>query len=190
MKKTIVGIIMLTALISVVLSFHGSDFACTVLGIPNAAKMCNEADDIVRATAVEYALPPAGNIRTTGVPDSKVQFRVDQVLKGDTALQEVTLNGYLSEKDDFNDQQVPYTFVRLNGRRGSCFANTYKRGGQFLLFLKQSKNVKWPGITTRFTVDFAALAPVNEQLHSAGDPWLYYIEGVLEGLNGPAMLHK
>ncbi|MCL4511929.1 MAG: hypothetical protein M1470_12785 [Bacteroidetes bacterium] len=190
MKKAFSGVFMLTALIAGVLTLHGSDFACTVLGIPNAANMCTEADEVVRATAIKYIRRPASQFLTNGVPHSKIDFHVEQVLKGDSTLHNLILNGYLSDRDDFNDTPVPYKIVRPNGRTGSCFANTYKRGAQFLLFLKRSKDVKMPGITTRFTVNFAPAAPVNEQLHSANDPWLYYIEGVLDGLKGPKMLHK
>ena len=72
--------------------------------------------------------------------------------------------------------------MRLNGRHGSCFANTYKQGAEFLLFLKKSSEVKWPKVTTDYTVDIAALAPVNEQLHSENDPWIFYIKGLIKGL--------
>lgn len=190
MKKTFALILTLAAVITVVLVMNDGDFACTALGTPNAAKMCLEADDIVRATAVRYVKRTESKYITNGVPDSKVEFHVEQVLKGDSSLKNVLLNGYLSDKDDLNDMPVPYKFVRPNGRTGSCFANTYKRGAQFLLFLKISREVKAPPVTTKFTVDFAPTAPVNEQLHSKNDPWLYYIEGVLDGLEGPKMLHK
>jgi hypothetical protein len=78
-------------------------------------------------------------------------------------LKEVTLPGYLVDRDDFNDQRPPYTFVRPGGRAGSCFANSYRSGGQFLLFLATSKDGE-------LTVNWYALAPVNEQLHSDSDP--------------------
>ena len=44
-------------------------------------------------------------------------------------------------------------------------ANSYRRGGQFVLFLKKTK-------AGELTVNWYALAPVNEQLHSDDDPWL------------------
>jgi len=140
-----------------------------------------DADLIVRAQAVKYNKEP-GDLRTTGVPDSKVEFEIKEVLKGDSISGIITLNGYLSDKDDFNDSPVPYDFVRPNGRHGSCFANTYKQGADFLLFLKKSSEVKWPKVTTAYTVDISALAPVNEQLHSENDPWIFYIKGLLKGL--------
>jgi hypothetical protein len=49
-------------------------------------------------------------------------------------------NGYLSDKDDYNNSSMPYTSVRPESLWGSCFANTYKKGAQFLLFLKRGEN--------------------------------------------------
>jgi hypothetical protein len=83
-------------------------------------------------------------------------------------ISELILPGYLVDRDDFNDQQPPYTFVRPGGRSGSCFANSYRSGGQFLLFLKKAK-------AGEPTVNWYALAPVNEQLHSDDDPWLLWV---------------
>jgi hypothetical protein len=124
---------------------------------------------IIRVKAVEYAMPPADpKIWTTGVPDSIVEFQVLEVIRGD-ASSEVTLHGYLNELDDFNDQKPPYTFVRPGGRGGSCFANSYRQGAEYLLFLKRS------AATRELTVNWAALAPVNEQLRSIDDPWLLWV---------------
>jgi hypothetical protein len=58
--------------------------------------------------------------------------------------------------------------VRPGGRRGSCFANSYRRDAQYLLFLKKPNRGD-------LTVNWAALAPVNEQLRSAEDPWLIWV---------------
>ncbi len=144
---------------------------------------CSRADYIVRATAIDYDKKPSDpNLITSGVPDSKVTLKVEELLKGDGLGGKIVLNGYLGEQDDFNDHAVPYTFVRPGGRHGSCFANTYKQGAQYLLLLKNSDSVKWVHATTRFTVNIDPLAPVNEQLHSPDDPWVYYIKGVLFGM--------
>jgi hypothetical protein len=102
-----------------------------------------------------------------------VEFKILEVLKGDGISGSLILNGYLSDKDDFNDHPVPYGFVRPGGRLGSCYANTYKQGSEFLLFLRKTAD--------GFTVNIDALAPVNEQLHSSEDPWVYYIKGLLKG---------
>ena len=142
--------------------------ACSVASITSNAELVANADAVVRAKAVQYAIPPADTgLITTGVPNSKVRFQVLETIRGEK-LADVVLPGYLVQTDDYNDQQPPYTFVRPGGRRGSCFANSYREGAQFVLFLKKTK-------TGEFTVNWAALAPVNEQLHSEDDPWLLWI---------------
>jgi hypothetical protein len=149
-------------------AFTTAAYPCSVIGNISSVDMVDEADAIVRATAVEYATPPGNpNIRTTGVPDSKVRFKVLDTIRG-PLIKDLTLPGYLVDKDDFNDRQPPYTFVRPGGRAGSCFANSYRSGAQFLLFLKKAKSGE-------FTVNWYALGPVNEQLHSADDPWPLWV---------------
>jgi len=149
--------------------------ACSRTTPVNLSITCKVAGFVIRAQAVKYSKEPENNfIRTTGIPDSKVEFKILEVIKGDSISGSIFLNGYLNDKDDFNDQQVPYNFVSLNGRSGSCFANTYKQGAEFLLFLKKTSD--------GFTVNIDSLAPVNEQLHSSVDPWVFYIKGLLKGL--------
>jgi hypothetical protein len=146
----------------------GTDgYTCSVPGIISNVDLVKTADAIVRARAVEYATPPSRHIWTTGVPDSKVRFKVIEIVRG-RDLSDLVLPGYLVDDDDFNDQPSPYTFVRPGGRGGSCFANSYRTDAQFLLFLKTTK-------TGELRVEWAALAPVNEQLHSSDDPWLLWV---------------
>ncbi|HLK67626.1 MAG TPA: hypothetical protein VKU19_29520 [Bryobacteraceae bacterium] len=148
--------------------FAKTAYPCSVVQIGAGPDIVRDAAAIVRATAVEYAVPPGDpSIVTTGVPDSRIRFQVVETIRG-TAIASVTLPGYLVEQDDFNDRQPPYTFVRPNGRRGSCYANSYRRGAQFLLFLQKDKSGD-------FTVNWSALSPVNEQLHSPDDPWLLWV---------------
>ena len=135
------------------------------------------ADLILRATAVEYTVLPGmtingRSVRTTGVPDSRVRFRVESVLKGTYTTSDLVLPGYLNDRDDWNDHAPPYTIVRRNGRSGSCFANTYRQGAQFLLVLKR--------VGTEYTVDWYGLGPVNEQLRSPEDPWLLWVRDQLK----------
>src|ERR1700693_1556224 len=119
--------------------FTTEAFPCSIAGKVSNLEMVNGADSIVRARAVEYAAPPSNpNIRTTGVPDSKIRFKVIESIRG-PVISDLILPGYLVDRDDFNDHQPPYTFVRPGGRAGSCFANSYRSGGQFLLFLKKTK---------------------------------------------------
>jgi hypothetical protein len=127
------------------------------------------AEAIVRAAAVEYAQPPKDpTIWTTGEPDSRVRFRTIEVVKGRGVPAEFVLPGYVVDRDDFNDVKVPYTFVRPGGRDGSCFANAYRQGAEFLLMLKKRAD-------GAYTVNWYALGPVNEQLRSAEDPWLLWV---------------
>lgn len=183
MNRLIASLLGTTIVIISLVAFQRRSEACQRSGPVVVSQTCKMAEYIVRATAVEYSQSPQNpTIQTTGIPDSKVIFNVEEVLKGDSLTSSIDLNGYLTDKDDFNDQPVPYNFVRPGGRRGSCFANTYKKGAQFLLFLERSDRIRWPRSTATFTVDIDALAPVNEQLHSSYDPWLYYVKGVLDGM--------
>jgi hypothetical protein len=151
--------------------------ACTRAGPFTFNELFDNADVIVRATAVKYAKPPNNtNFMTTGEPDSTIQFKVEESLRGKDLPDTIALNGYLSDRDDYNEMPVPYTFVRPNGRSGSCFANTYKQGAQFLLFLK--KNNKG------YTSNISALGPTNEQLRSENDPWLLWVKDHLKDTQG------
>lgn len=127
------------------------------------------ADVIVRVTAVKYIIKPEDpNFVTTGVPASTVEFKVEEILKGEGLGESLTLNATLNSKDDFNVNPVPYKRVRSNGLSGSCFANTYKQGAQFLLFLKKTDK--------GYTSDISPLGPTNEQLRSETDPWLLWVK--------------
>ena len=142
---------------------------CTRVGPVVPEEMVAQANLIVRATAVEYAqLPSKPTIRTTGEPDSQVRFRVDSLVKGRKTPTELQLPGYLADADDYNENPIPYHFVRRGGRAGSCFANTYKTGGEYLLVLKLHAGV--------YTVNWYALGPTNEQLHGPNDPWLAWVQ--------------
>ena len=149
--------------------------ACTTVRWPvpsplsTAQELTINAERIVRATAVEYVRRPSNpGIYTTGQPDSMVSFRVDEVLKGTGVPKALAISGYLSEADDFNDHPAPYHFVRPNGRGGSCFANTYRRGAPHLLMLRKDSSGD-------YTPYWAALDPVNEQLRSENDDWITWV---------------
>jgi hypothetical protein len=96
-----------------------------------------------------------------------IRFKVIETIRGPISS-EVNLPGALVDKDDFNDKPAPYTFVREEGRTGSCFARSYRSGGQFLLFLKKTADGE-------LTAQWYPLAPANEQLHSDEDPWLLWV---------------
>jgi hypothetical protein len=153
-------------------------FPCSIVGPISNVRLVHDADAIVLAKAVEYSVPPGNSgMITTGVADSKVRFKVIESLRGGVTS-DVILPGYLSDMDDFNEQPAPYTFVRPNGRRGSCFANSYRTGGQFLLFLKKTP-------AGEPTVNWYALAPVNEQIHPVSDPWLSWVRNQVRAISRP-----
>lgn len=157
--------------------------ACSLIGSPVPGilslpeSLVAGANWILRVLAVEYSRPPANpNEITTGTPDSRVRFQVLEQLKGAWPEKEIVLPGYVTNRDDFNDQPVPYDFIRPNGRSGSCFANSYKQNGQFLLMLRKLEN----GTTT---TDWAALAPVNEQVRPDNDAWLAWVRAEIARQN-------
>jgi hypothetical protein len=142
-------------------------YACSVSGEVSSAEMVRQADAIVRASAGAYAVRPRSGIFTSGEPESKIRFKVLETIRG-SVPSEIILPGALSEGDDFNDQPVPYNFVRPGGRHGSCFAYYYRAGAEFLFMLKKQQ-------TGEYTVYWYALGPVNEQLRSTDDPWLLWV---------------
>jgi len=134
-----------------------------------------KADAVVRASAVEYVKAPVGDIRELNVPSGvSIRFKVNEVVKGQDLPQELVINGYLTDFDDFNDRPVPYDFVRPGGRHGNCTAYEYKRGAEFLLFLKKSEG--------KLSPYWDALSPTNEQLHSNTDPWISWVKDRLKTL--------
>jgi hypothetical protein len=144
-------------------------YPCSLTHDVSSTEMVKNADAIVRATAVEYVKPPRRffPVWTSGEPDTTVRFKVLEVIRG-TMPSELILPGYLGDSDDFNDHVPPYRFVRPGGRHGSCYANTYRVGAQFLLILQKKTSGE-------FTVNWYGLGPVNEQLHSSSDPWLLWV---------------
>lgn len=133
---------------------------CTRFGPVVPEEMVAQADMIVRATAVAEGR-------------GKVRFRVDEVVKGRHSPPELVLPGSFDPHDDFNDQPVPYHFVREQGRYGSCYASLYREGAEYLLLLKLHSG--------DYTVNWYALGPTNEQLHSKDDPWIVWVRGQVRG---------
>ena len=126
------------------------------------------AEALVRATAVRYLASTAAGNQAAWAPASAVEFKVEEVLRGSDVPASIALGGSLVDWDDFNENPVPYKFVRPGGRRGSCYASTYKQGAQFLLFLKKTAG--------GYTSDIVPLGPTNEQLRSETDPWLLWVK--------------
>jgi hypothetical protein len=125
------------------------------------------AQVIVRARA-DSSAPHAGP-RGPG-PQSLVYLTVIEVIdSGGLALPApLTLVGQLTDKSDFNSEAVPYRWTRHDGLTGACFAYTYQRGGEYLLLLR--------GTTPEsLTPYWAPLAPTNEQVRGATDPWVEWV---------------
>ena len=57
-------------------------------------------------------------MRTTGLPDSMIRFKVLEVIRGSILREssQLVLPGYLVDNDDYNDEAPPYNFVRPSGR--------------------------------------------------------------------------
>jgi hypothetical protein len=148
-------------------------YACRPIEKPLA--MVEDAEVIARVKAGEYVEEPKGDIRALNEPsNATINFKVKETLKGDSVPSEIILNGYLLDADDFNETEVPYNFVRRGGRGGSCSAYEYKKGAEFLLFLKK--------VGEKYTVRWYALAPTNEQLHFSDDEWITWVRKYLKGL--------
>lgn len=130
----------------------------------HARRAASEADAVVRARAARADSLP---FRPGGPLEPVVVLEVLDVLDGDSVPPTLAVHGRLSEADDFNRAPVPYGAVRPTGLRGSCFAEEYRRGGEFLLLLKRNAR----GLTPYW----AALAPTNEQIRGADDPWVSWV---------------
>lgn len=145
--------------------------------------MVRDADAVVRGVASRMAtsdeLESLGLAKRPGVivvgPTTAVAFDVVEVLKGDAVPNPLVIAGSLSEHDDFNADPVPYIHGRTDGQAGPCFANTYRKGAEFLFILNRTDG-------RRFSPYFRfPLMPVNEQLHGPDDPWLAWVRANLHG---------
>jgi len=151
------------------LFFTTDAYACTISGRISNVEMVRNAEVIVLVTAEDYAVAPGNPASWSGmVPISKIRFKVVESIRGKLTTNYLIVPGILVDKDDFNDHPSPYTLVRPEGRRGNCFAISYRTGGRFLLMLKKNQQGE-------LTVYWDPLGPVNEQLHSMDDPWLSWV---------------
>ncbi|MDQ3634294.1 MAG: DUF6438 domain-containing protein [Acidobacteriota bacterium] len=149
-------------------------YACSTDN-PETTVMIENAEVIVRVEAEKYVEASKDDIRVLNEPsDGPINFKVKEILKGDSVPKNIILNGYLSDTDDFNEREVPYNFVRPGGRGGSCSAYEYKKDAEFLLFLKK--------VDEKYTVSWYPLAPTNEQLHSSNDEWITWVRKYLKVL--------
>jgi hypothetical protein len=134
--------------------------------------LVTRADVIVRATALQYVKTPREQmVELDFSSNGNIQFKVEEVLKGEAIPETLTIEGLLSVVDDFNDDHVPYDMVRPGGRHGSCEVYSYKKDAEFLLFLRNEEG--------KLTPYWASLSPTNEQLRSSDDAWLKWVKEYL-----------
>lgn len=177
MKKTGLRLLCLSILLCQSSLLGENAKACSRVGAFTFSELFGNADVIVRATAVKYDRDSGNTSMRSSEPDSTIEFKVEEILRGKDVPDIVVLNGYLTNQDDYNEVPVPYTFVRPGGRMGNCFAFQYKQGAQFLLFLKKVDN--------KYTSNISALGPSNEQLRSKDDPWLRWVQDQLRKPDKP-----
>lgn len=125
--------------------------------VPQIEDMVQESEVVVRAVAVDSTQTLDGA--------SFVRFRTTEVLRGPFPHAEFTFTGYFVDEDGFNTLSVPYQLVRRAG--GSCHAEHYQQGGEYLFLLKST----WGHLSPYWF----ALGPTNEQIRGAGDPWLQWV---------------
>jgi hypothetical protein len=162
--------------ISFVLAIGATASPCEIISMGHAQTprdYVQLADAIVRVKARGYvSIPEERSFDPKGQPTARVRFEVLEVLKGTDIGQEVVLPAFLADSDDFNPNPVPYSLARP-GSQGTCYADWYRTGGEFLLLLREISPAE-------FTVRWAGLAPLNEQLRGEGDPWLVWVREQLK----------
>ena len=136
------------------LIFGSDGRACAVPHVATASEITEGADTIL--------LVKVPNVEIQQV--SPIEMTILEVLKGDFRRKTVTVQGQTACYHGPNDHPVPYDFVRLGGRFGDCFAEDYKAGGHFLLFLRDS-DVHW-----------SPLAATNEEVSGPKDPWVVWVK--------------
>jgi len=165
---------MLNTLVTVLSLSLGARLCSVVPGdAPQAHSWIDNATLVVRARALSPESSAARGAR------SQVRFQVEEVLKSNATPMPtaISLDGRTAERDDFNKRPVPYDYVRPSGLMGSCFADEYRPGADYLLLLVESK----PGV---FSTHWAPLLPVNEPLHGTDDPWLAWVRARVAGRPG------
>lgn len=135
--------------------------------VPQIKAMVRESDVVVRAVTVDSTQALDGT--------TIVRFRSTEVLHGPFGEAEFSLRGYFVDEDHFNTLAVPYQLLTRAG--GSCSAENYRQGGEYLFLLARHGD--------RLTPQRAPLSPTNEQIRGDDDPWLQWVREQLAENPGP-----
>ena len=136
-----------------------------VPSIGNTRHVVRDADVIVRATAVRA---DSAQFQLGGEYHPTVILAVTEIIVGSGVPDSVRVYGWMTAQDDFNTASVPYPSVRQAGQRGSCYAEEYRSGGEYLLLLKRRGD--------QLTPYWAPLAPTNEQVRGPDDLWITWVQ--------------
>jgi hypothetical protein len=136
--------------------------------VERVREFIDSATVIVRAVAVGVDTLDTDSTDPAYRREPAVVFRPVETLRGTVPENRLIFPGTLVERDDFNPGPVPYTIVRLAGQRGDCEAKEYRLGSQYLFILR-------PGYRGGLTPHWRALAPFNEQVRGADDPWAEWV---------------
>jgi hypothetical protein len=137
--------------------------ACSPDRINSPQQLVEQSDAIYRLRPLAFAEPlKVDPQRFYPWPTTQIRFRVVGVAKG-PARTSVVLPGSFAEDRDPNDHGPPYRFVRKGGRGGNCYATSYLKGQEYLVFLKAG-SAYW-----------SPLAPTTEEISGPRDPWLVWV---------------
>jgi hypothetical protein len=128
----------------------------------------DSATVIVRAVAVGVDTLDTDAFDPRYRREPAVVFRPLEALRGTVPHDRLVFPGTVVDRDDFNPDSVPYTIVRLAGQRGDCEAKEYRLGAEYLFILRPSRR---GGLTPHWR----PLAPFNEQVRDAADPWVEWV---------------
>jgi hypothetical protein len=144
--------------------FTHEGFACSVEHIEPVSVLLKESDHIVRAKVVSWR---------RGKERGMVTFVVSEVLKGSEQIENLEIEGRLTEYSSALSRPVP-RYQHDCGRAmgcGSCYAYDYRVGEEYLLFLRRG-DPYW-----------APVAPVNEQISGTTDIWYVWVKEELRRLS-------
>ncbi len=126
-----------------------------------AARLIAGATAIVRARVIETGDRAKSNVRLETLEVLKAPASV-------TFPASLTVHGVIVANDDYNPGSVPYAQVRRAGLRGTCVAEEYRAGAEYLLLLTHTSQNEW-------TPYWAPLMPTNEQIQGSDDPWMIWV---------------